>query len=77
MNIKKLALIGSLAGLTGCYTVPVRRVVVAPAVVTPAPVVVTPAPVVVTPAPVVAPAVVVPAHYPLWVGPHFHHRHRW
>ena len=74
MNIKKLALIGSLAGLTGCYTVPVRTVVVEPAVVTPAPVVVTPAPVV---APVVAPAVVVPAYRPLWIGPHFHHRHRW
>ena len=70
MNIKKLALISSLAGLTGCYTVPVRGVVVAPAVVTPAPVVV-------TPAPVVAPAVVVPAYRPLWVGPHCHPRYRW
>ena len=76
MNIKRLALISSLAGLSGCYTVPARTVVVEPTVVGPAPVVVTPAPVVVAPAPVVAPAVVVPVYRPLW-RPHFYHRCRW
>ena len=68
MNLKKLALIGSLAGLSGCYTVPVRSVVVAPAVVTPAPVVV-------TPSPFVVPAY--PVYCPLWFRPRFHHRCRW
>ena len=64
-NLKKLALVAGLAGLTGCYTYGPEHAVVAPA------------PVMVAPTPVVVPApVMVPTYRPLWHGPHFHHRHR-
>ena len=79
-NIKVLTAVAGVAGLSGCYTVPVETQVVATPVATPAPVVV---------APVVAPAPVVvrPAwgwgpywrpyfHGPRFHGPHFHGHHR-
>ena len=73
MNIKKLALISGLAGLSGCYTP--RAVVVSPAVVKPVPLVVAPAPVVVRPVmvPVVAPVY----HRPVWSAYRFYPRVIW